>query len=89
MQTTKAVGLYAGADLHGNNVFLSVCDEAGREVFKRRVKCSLEDVNAAMEPYWDHIKAFGVESTWRGPLHCSTSSVSPTSVSLCLSCCPA
>ena len=26
MQTTKADALYAGADLHGNNVFLSLCD---------------------------------------------------------------
>jgi transposase len=64
MQTTKADELYAGADLHGNNVFLSVCDAEGFEVFRRRVKTSLDAVNEAMEPYWPKIKAMGVESTF-------------------------
>jgi len=31
MQTTEANELYAGADLHGNNVFLSVCDQGARQ----------------------------------------------------------
>ena len=64
MQTTKATELYAGADLHGNNVFLSVCDRAGTEVFRRRVKTNLAAVNAALDPYWPQIQAMGVESTF-------------------------
>lgn len=64
MQSTKATELYAGADLHGNNVFLSVCDADGNIQFKRRVKPTLEAVNAALDPYWPQIKAMGLESTF-------------------------
>ena len=65
MQTTKATNkLYAGADLHGNNVFLSVCDQDGNNVFRKRVKANLEAVNAALDPFWDRIEALGVESTF-------------------------
>lgn len=64
MQTTKATTLYTGADLHGKNVFLAICDEAGTSVFRRRVKNNLESINAALEPYWDRIKVIGVESTY-------------------------
>jgi len=64
MQTTKANALYAGADLHGNNVFLSVCNQEGGNVFRRRVKANLEAVNAALNPFWDRINVIGVESTF-------------------------
>ena len=64
MQTTEAGILYAGADLHGNNVFLSLIDGGGKEVFRRRVKANLEAVNEALEPYWPRIEALGVESTF-------------------------
>lgn len=64
MQTTKADALYAGADLHGNNVFLSLCDVEGNNVFRRRVKANLGAVNAALEPFWKRIVAFGIESTF-------------------------
>ena len=64
MQTTKADVLYAGADLHGNNVFLSICNRDGTEVFRRRVKANLPAVNTAMDPYWSQVEAMGVESTF-------------------------
>jgi transposase len=64
MQTTEANELYAGADLHGNNVFLSVCDHDGGNVFRKRVKTNLAAVNAALDPFWDRIKVLGVESTF-------------------------
>ena len=64
MQTTKADELYAGADLHGNNVFLSVCDSDENTQLKRRVKPNLTAVNEALDPYWPQIKAMGVESTF-------------------------
>lgn len=64
MQTTKANGLYAGADLHGNNVFLSLCDMDGNNVFRRRVKANLGAVNEALDPFWDRIVVLGVESTF-------------------------
>lgn len=64
MQTTEANALYAGADLHGNNVLLSIRDASGDSVFRRRVANSLDAVNAALGPYWDRIVALGVESTF-------------------------
>ena len=64
MQTTKADILYAGADLHGNNVFLSICDKDGHNVFRKRVKANLEAVNHALEPFWERIVTLGVESTF-------------------------
>jgi len=51
MQTTKANELYVGADLHGNNVFLSICDKDGIFVFRKRVKTNLAEVKAALDPY--------------------------------------
>lgn len=65
MQTTKATNkLYAGADLHGNNVFLSLCDEEGNHVFRKRVKANLKSVNAALAPFWNRIEVLGIESTF-------------------------
>lgn len=65
MQTTEAQrGLYCGADLHGNNVFLALCDQDGQRVMERRVKANLAAVNTALGPYWDRIKQVAVESTY-------------------------
>ncbi len=64
MQTTKADALYAGADLHGNNVFLSVCNQEGGNVFRKRVQANLAAVNAALDPFWERITVIGVESTF-------------------------
>jgi hypothetical protein len=44
MQTTKADELYAGADLHGNNVFLSVCNHDEKRLW-RGVLCLTETSN--------------------------------------------
>lgn len=64
MHTTGARTLYGGADLHGNNVFLALCDASGKNIFKRRVKADLDAVNRAMEPYWLRLKIMAVESTF-------------------------
>jgi len=64
MQTTTAGTLYAGADLHGNNVVLSVIDEEGNVVFSKRVKGNLKAINAVLDPYWERIKVLGLESTF-------------------------
>ena len=65
MQTTKADALYAGADLHGNNVFLSLCDKEGNNVFRKRVKANLAAVNAALDPFWKRIVVAGAETNAR------------------------
>jgi transposase len=64
MHSTKANILYAGADLHGNNVFFSICNQDGDTVFRRRVKANIEAVRKVLKPYWDHIEVVGVESTF-------------------------
>ena len=65
MQTTEAQeGYYCGADLHGSNVFLSVCDPQGKRVMQRRVKANLEAVNRALDGYWSQIRTVAVESTY-------------------------
>ncbi len=64
MHTTEASELYCGADLHGNNVVLSLCDASGKRVFKRRVKANLDAVNGALGSHWPLIKTVAVESTY-------------------------
>ncbi len=56
--------LYVGADLHGNNVVLSVLDAAGAKVWERRVKARLDTVLRALDPIRDRVAAVGVESTY-------------------------
>jgi transposase len=64
MQTTNAQKLYCGADLHGKNVFLSICDETGRNVFRRRVKNDLSLLLNTLNPFKAQLEAIGVESTF-------------------------
>jgi transposase len=65
MQKTEAQEkLYCGADLHGNNVLLSLCDQQGHRVMERRVKANLEAVSAALDPHRERIAQVAVESTY-------------------------
>jgi len=65
MPTTEAQeALYCGADLHANNVFLTLCDRTGKRVMQRRIKANLESVKAAPDPYWPRVERVAVESTF-------------------------
>jgi len=65
MPTTEAeCRYYCGADLHGNNVFLTVCDQGGQRLVERRVKADLAAVNRVLEPYWEGMEGMAVESTY-------------------------
>ncbi len=65
MQKTEAQEkLYCGSDLHGNNVFLTLCDPQGKRVMERRVKANLPAVSAALDPYRERIQRVAVESTY-------------------------
>jgi transposase len=64
MHSTHKSKLYCGADLHGNNVFLSICDEEGKTVFKRRIKNDLELLLQTLAPFKDQLVDIGVESTF-------------------------
>lgn len=56
--------LYCGADLHGNNVLLSICDKEGVTQFQRRVKNDLDLLNTTLKPFKDQLVNIGVESTF-------------------------
>jgi len=56
--------LYGGLDLHGDNVFCSLLNEARQVVFERRLPNDLAAICGALEPFRDRIKALAVESTY-------------------------
>jgi transposase len=62
--TEALTGVYGGADLHGRNVVLSVCDEEGELLWERRVKGELDRVVEVLEPYRDRLRCLTVESTY-------------------------
>jgi transposase len=56
--------LYAGIDLHSTNNVLVVCDAGGHEVYRRRLRNSLELVAQALEPHRESLCGVVVESTY-------------------------
>ena len=56
--------LYAGIDLHSNNLVLASVDEKGRRLFKRRLANDLGLLLKVLEPYREELVAVGVESTY-------------------------
>lgn len=56
--------LHGGLDLHGDNVFCSLLDEARRVVFERRLPNDLAVIQEALEPYRQRIQVLAVESTY-------------------------
>lgn len=55
---------YSGIDLHSNNSFVVVIDEADRVMYRRRVPNELGEVLAALEPYRGELAGVAVESTY-------------------------
>ena len=63
--TTEALGkIYAGLDLHSNNVMCSLRNERGEVVLKRKVETRLEAVIQVLAPYRGQLQAVAVESTF-------------------------
>ncbi len=56
--------LYAGIDLHGKNLVLSVVDERNRQAVKVRLPLFLERILTALEPYREWLAGIAVESTY-------------------------
>lgn len=56
--------LYAGIDLHSTNNVVVVCDQEGREVYRRRLRNDLESVAKALEPHRESLCGVVVESTY-------------------------
>jgi len=59
-----SVALHGGLDLHGDNVFCTLMDEARRIVFERRFPNDLATIREALDPYRKRIQALAVESTY-------------------------
>ena len=64
MTTGTETSIYAGLDLHGDNVMCSLHDGSGRLVAKKRVETTLPAVVAVLEPFRDRLAGVGVESTY-------------------------
>ncbi len=56
--------LYAGIDLHANNSYLAVIDEADELVLGKRYRNDLGVISKALEPHRDAIQGVAVESTF-------------------------
>lgn len=56
--------LYAGIDLHSNNSFISIIDEADNVVTKKRIPNELHFILNFIRPYTDHLEGIVVESTF-------------------------
>ena len=56
--------LYGGMDLHGDNVYCTLLDQAYRPVFERRLPNDLAVVLAALAPYRERLAGLAVESTY-------------------------
>lgn len=60
----QAACLYGGLDLHGDNVFCSLMDQARAVVFEKRLPNDLAAIREALEPYRERVKVLAVESTY-------------------------
>ena len=56
--------LYGGLDLHGDNVFCSLLNEARQVVFEQRLPNDLATIRSTLEPFQKRIKVLAVESTY-------------------------
>jgi transposase len=56
--------LYAGLDLHKQNVFCALIDQEGKPIYRRRLPTELPTILQALEPYRPQLKAVAVESTF-------------------------
>jgi len=56
--------LYTGFDLHSSNMYLGICDESGKRVFKKRLHNDPEIVLDTLKPFKSDIVGIVVESTY-------------------------
>jgi len=56
--------LYCGIDLHSNNHWLTIIDEADRRLFERRVPNDMAVTLRELEPYRGALESIAIESTY-------------------------
>ena len=58
------MAMYCGIDLHSNNSYLSIRDEAHEDIACRRLRNDLSKILEFLEPYRGELRAIAVESTF-------------------------
>jgi transposase len=56
--------LFAGLDLHSNNVMIGLVNQDGKRVAHRKVECDLERVTKFLAPFKSQLQSMAVESTF-------------------------
>ena len=56
--------LFAGIDLHSNNVMFGIINQEGKRVAHRKLECDLTAVLGFLEPYKTQLRSLAVESTF-------------------------
>ena len=56
--------LFAGIDLHSNNLMIGIIDQSGKRLKHQKVACELKQVVAVLAPYKARLKSIAVESTY-------------------------
>ena len=57
-------GVYAGIDLHSNNVMIGIVDESGRRLKHQKLRCDLEAIESFLRPWKEELRSVAVESTY-------------------------
>ena len=56
--------LFAGIDLHSNNLMIGIVDQAGKRLKHQKLDCSLTEVVNFLKPFQRRLKSLAVESTY-------------------------
>jgi transposase len=58
------VTVYVGVDLHSNNNYVGIVNEANAVLFKKKLPNDLTTVLSVLEPFWKEVSGIAVESTF-------------------------
>jgi transposase len=56
--------LFAGIDLHSNNVIIGIVDESGRRLKHQKLNCDLHQIESFLSPWKEQLQSVAVESTY-------------------------
>jgi len=56
--------LFAGIDLHSNNLMIGIVDQSGQRIKYQKLACNLQQVIQFLEPFKVRLKSLAVESTY-------------------------
>ena len=56
--------LFAGIDLHSNNLMIGIVDQSGQRLKHQKLECDLEQVVQFLAPFKERFKSLAVESTY-------------------------